>query len=222
MCADACTALRSELLETGADCTWLEAQFDHLVHTSLQGDPGLGTLYARAARKFAPAQLELSAATRAQLNDVGLLQPTWSLRQAARAWLLLRYTAFAPPTQFEAQVRDLFYKGDSDERVVVLRCLALMPDAERLALVATDAVRSHVQDVLEAIACENPYPKRHFSDLAFNQLVMKCYFSGVAAARIVGLSERRNPELKRMALDFATERRAASRVVPPDLHLVTT
>ena len=74
--------------------------------------------------------------------------------------------------------------------------------------------------VFEAIACENPYPRRHFVELPWNQMVLKAAFSGVALTRIVGLAERRNPELARMAADYAAERRAAGRPVPDDLALV--
>ena len=40
---------------------------------------------------------------------------------------------------------------------------------------------------------------------AFNQLVLKAMFTGVALERIVGLSRRVNPELSRMARDYAAE-----------------
>ena len=74
--------------------------------------------------------------------------------------------------------------------------------------------------IFEAIACENPYPARHFPELNFNQMVLKAAFNGVALARVVGLSSRLNAELARMASDYASERRAAGRSVPADLGLV--
>jgi hypothetical protein len=75
--------------------------------------------------------------------------------------------------------------------------------------------------VFEAIACDNPYPARFFPDLNFNQLVLKAFFTGVAVQRIVGLADRRNAELVRMAQAYASERLAAGRTVPPDLDSVT-
>jgi hypothetical protein len=39
----------------------------------------------------------------------------------------------------------------------------------------------------------------------------------VPLARVIGLDERRSPELARMARDYAAERRAAGRTVPDDL-----
>lgn len=85
---------------------------------------------------------------------------------------------------------------------------------------AIEACRSNVIDVFEAIACENPFPARWFPDPPFNQMVMKAVFSGIALDRVVGLEGRRNGELRRMALDFAAERRAAARSVPADLELI--
>jgi hypothetical protein len=73
--------------------------------------------------------------------------------------------------------------------------------------------------LFESIACDNPYPERHFPTAQFNQLVLKALFVGLPLARVVGLAARRNDELSRMASDFAAERRAAGRPVPPDLHL---
>jgi hypothetical protein len=85
------------------------------------------------------------------------------------------------------------------------------------ASLAADAVRSNVVTVLEALACDNPFPAAHMHGLAFNQLVMKAVFNGLPLARIVGLRERVDLELRRMARAFASERRAAGRPVPQDV-----
>ena len=42
---------------------------------------------------------------------------------------------------------------------------------------------------IEAIACENRYPARHFPEHGFNQMVVKAMFTGVALARILELEE---------------------------------
>jgi hypothetical protein len=41
----------------------------------------------------------------------------------------------------------------------------------------------------------------------------------VPVSRILGLERRKTPELRRMAADYASERRAAGRPVPADIHL---
>ena len=45
--------------------------------------------------------------------------------------------------------------------------------------------------------------------------------NSIAIGRIVGLRGRMNPELARMASDYAAERRAAGRSVPPDIALAS-
>ncbi len=84
---------------------------------------------------------------------------------------------------------------------------------------AVDACRTSIQPLFEAIACDNPYPAGHFPELNFNQMVLKALFNGVALSRIVGLQGRLNPEMSRMAGDYAAERRAAGRAVPADIDL---
>ena len=48
-------------------------------------------------------------------------------------------------------------------------------------------------------------------------MVLKAVFVGLPLERIVGLEQRLTAELSRMALDYASERRAAGRPVPGDL-----
>lgn len=188
---------------------WLQRQLLDVSPTSLPG------AFALAGRKFGERPIPL--------GDVSLPAPLlgWNAALCARLALLLRFALVHPAEAQRALLRDLYYKGDSGEKSAVLRVLALLDEPEALVLIATDGVRSHVQPVFEAIACENPYASRHFDDAAFNQLVMKAFFTGVAVRRITGLPRRLNPELRRIALDFEAERLAAGRPVPCDLNEVT-
>ena len=97
----------------------------------------------------------------------------------------------------------------------------LLPAPERFLETAVDACRSHIQPLFEAIARENPYPARYFPELNFNQMVLKALFTGVALARVIGCDGRVTSELSRMAADYASERRAAGRSVPPDIGMLT-
>jgi hypothetical protein len=138
---------------------------------------------------------------------------SWGMDEVARAALLVKaYPRIVPD--------ELWARGDNRERQAVLKALPLLPEPERFAAIAIEACRSNVLTIFEAIACENPYPARYFPELHFNQMALKAAFNGVALARIVGLRERLNPELARMASDFAAERRAAGRSVPADLGLI--
>ena len=137
----------------------------------------------------------------------------WGTDEVARAALLVRaYPRIGPD--------ELWAHGDNRERQAVLKALPLLPEPARFEALAIEACRANVLTVFEAIACENPYPAQYFPELHYNQMVLKAAFTGIRLARIVGLRDRLNPELARMAADFAAERRAADRPVPDDLGLI--
>lgn len=193
--------------ESGA--SWLRTQLTRVSPTNV------GTAFALVARKIGETPVALD------IPDAPPPQDGWNSALTARLALLVHVTSHEPTDVRHRLVRDLFYKGDTPERCAVLRALSLLDEPKTFALLATDGVRSHVQPVVEAIACENLYPARHFDELAFNQLVMKAFFTGIPMRRIFGLAKRLNVDLRRMALDYAAERRAAGRSVPNDLELVT-
>jgi hypothetical protein len=181
---------------------------------------GFRAAFAGAGRRLRASALRLSAEEEQRLRAVGILSPRdWGVDGLARAALLREALEACRPERHVALVREVYMKGDEREQAAVLRALSLLPGPARFLEIGIDGCRTNVRDVFEAIACENPYPAEHFPDPAFNQLVLKAYFVGVAASRIVGLDRRRTPELRRMAADYASERRAAGRPVPADIHL---
>jgi hypothetical protein len=180
------------------------------------GFTGAFALAARRAGRDAP---ELTPAETARLGAVGVTWPVapWGLDGLTRAGLLLLAAAGLAPGEIEALVEECFLRGDTRERQAILRTLPLLPDPGRFVPLAVDACRTSVQPVFEAIACENPYPALRFPESSFNQMVLKAVFIGVAVGRILGLEARITPELRRMAADYASERRAAGRSVPEDV-----
>jgi hypothetical protein len=175
--------------------------------------------FALAARRAGRVMPEPTAAEAARLHAVGLTWPvaSWGLDGLCRTALLLHAAATMAPGELEALVEESFLGGDTRERQAVLRTLVLLPDPGRFVPLAVEACRTSVQPVFEAIACENPYPARHFPESSFNQMVLKAVFIEVPVGRIFGLEARVTPELRRMAADYASERRAAGRSVPADV-----
>jgi hypothetical protein len=144
----------------------------------------------------------------------------WTREDAGRAALLLaRAAAAADPGQFVQAATECYERGDSSEQESWLKSIALLPEPARLLPLVIDACRTNILPLFEAVACENPYPARHFPERNFNQMVLKALFNRVALSRIVGLAGRLNPDLTRMAADYAAERRAAGRDVPSDIGL---
>ena len=131
--------------------------------------------------------------------------------------------ARAAPTRHSRPPRSIATSAATrPEQQSWLKSTPLLPEPERLLAVVIDACRTNILPLFEAIACENPYPARHFPERNFNQMVLKALFNRVALARIVGLAARRNPDFARMAGDYASERRAAGRTVPSDIGLAMT
>jgi hypothetical protein len=126
----------------------------------------------------------------------------------------------AEPSVHVSLATEAFRRGDSGERVALLRALTLLPEPDRFTELAIEACRTHVLGVFAAIACENAFPARYFPELHFNQLVIKAMFLELALERVLGWRARNNPELRRMAADYGAERRAAGRSVPADLATI--
>ena len=108
----------------------------------------------------------------------------------------------------------LFDTAEINEAVALHSSLAVIKNPTHFLLRATDAVRSNMGPVFESIAFENPYPSLYFSELAWNQMVLKCIFNDKAIHRIYGLEARANQALADTLSDFAHERWSAGRRVP--------
>lgn len=198
-------------------CDWLSKALHSL------NERNLPALHAGLGRRLGSESIRLSPAERSALAGAGLRAPEgWPASQLGRVLMQITLCDRMPADDHVPLVARLLQRGDSAERAAALQGLCSLPDPQRFLALAVDACRSHVADVFEAIACENPYPARYFSDAQFNQMVLKAFFTEVKVARILGLGERRTPTLRRMAEDYANERRAAGRSVPADLHLATT
>jgi hypothetical protein len=176
------------------------------------------TNFTLAPRKLGARALEATAGERAALEREGLawILASSSLEELARIVLVRRAVSLAGDGG-PSIAAEWYRQGDSGEKRAVLRALALVLSPDKHVELGAVACRSSVQSVFEAIACENPYPATWFSELAFNQMVLKALFTGVALARIDGLERRKNADLARMAADYAAERRAAGRSVPADI-----
>jgi hypothetical protein len=182
-----------------------------------------GTLRARwsgAGRRLGRAPLALTADELRRLAVAPFVPQGWGVDECGRAVMLLAATEGLPPGAQLALVEELYRTGEMRERQAVLRVLAALPDPARFTPLAVEAVRANVLTEIEAIACENPFPALHFTEDAFNHMVLKCLFNAIPLGRIVGLAQRRTPELARMVAALASERRAAGRPVPGDAALL--
>lgn len=151
----------------------------------------------------------------ARAIGAGWLARGSNVTEVARV-ILARAIVAADPAAGPRNLRALYVEGDNEERAAISRTLGLIED-RAYTHIAQEACRSHVKPVFEAIACDNPFPARHFGERAFCQMVLKTFLFGTRVSRIDGLRDRTTNELFRMARDFASELRDSGRDVPDDI-----
>jgi hypothetical protein len=200
-----------------AGMQWLDGEIER--QRATEDERRLGIALGMVGRKIgridlAPPPDEIAAA--------GKLRPRWQPQlwgtdEAARVALVLA-TYRDDNVVFAARVDRLCATGELNEQVAYLKGFAIFPAPRALHGRAREAVRSSIGPVFEAIACGNPYPFDYFDESAWNQMVVKCVFSGLPIDSVVGLHERRNAELIAMLGDLVSERTAAGRPTPDTVH----
>lgn len=140
----------------------------------------------------------------------------WSADQAARTLLVLALPAH-DATRWLATLDRCFHAGTVEELVALYQALPLLPHPRLLAARAAEGVRSGMAPVFAAVALDNPYPAAHLGEAAWNQMVLKAFFTAADVDRILGLRDRLNADLGRMLAGYARERRVAGRTLDPRL-----
>lgn len=203
-----------------AGITWLDQACSQL--TGSTGRTALLDAYTSAPRQLGRVKVEPADAERAAVAgadpEVILAGTTADLGRAIL--LLCAHAASATEAASTELLLAPYEEGDSSEQQSWLRSLPMLPHPARFLAAAIDSCRTNILPQFESIACENPFPARHFPERNFNQLVLKALFNNLALTRIVGLERRFNAELSRMADDYVSEREAAGRSVPSDIWLV--
>lgn len=138
-----------------------------------------------------------------------------TIDQAARIVLLL--DAAETAEGFVDRLKHLAGTADLGELAAIYKGLPLYPHPQTLVPFAIDGLRTAMAPVFEAVAQDNPFPSDHFSQDAWNNMVLKALFIGSALHPIIGLDRRWNAELADMLVAYAHERRAARRPIPPEL-----
>jgi hypothetical protein len=159
--------------------------------------------------------------TATQAEALSLARPhftidNWSIDRLCRVWLLLHLDSSKKDDYFRS-IENLFLAAEMNELVALYSSLPVLQYPELWRSRCAEGIRSNIGIVLEAIICNNPYPSEQLSEAAWNQLVMKAFFTDKSINQIIGLDQRANKELANMLSDYANERWAASRTVNPQL-----
>jgi hypothetical protein len=120
----------------------------------------------------------------------------------------------------EARV-DLYLHGDLEERVMVLRSLAVAPIGAATVRLLEEVQRTNMVVHFEAAICDSDLAARAAGEprlgiAGFNRLILKLAFLDLPLARVLRAASRANEELSRMLQGLATEREAAGRAVWSD------
>lgn len=196
--------------------TWLTQEIER---QEAVDERRLAVALGLAGRKVGRRELALTVADVAAAQKLReSWQPQyWATDEAARAALLLA-THRGDDDAFAARLERLCVTAELTEHVAYMKALAVLPAGGLLLSRAREAVRSSIAPLFEAIACRNPYPRDMFDTGAWNQMIVKCVFGGIPLASVIGLAERRNDDLIAMLRDLVTERHAAGRPLPAEVH----
>lgn len=139
-----------------------------------------------------------------------------NLAEAGRICLLLK-ALDRHPEAYQKAVQKLIEIADGNELITFLKYLVFLPEPERYRHTATEALRTNIVPVFDAIALNNPYPRLYFNEQQWNQMYLKAAFLQRPLLEIEGVEERANRELSRIVSDYAHERWAASRAIDPHI-----
>lgn len=182
----------------------------------------LMTAFVAAPRFLSKKIIHTSDAEKAALNleIPGFSVEGWSLVRLSRVWLLTQLDS-SSREEYTKNIETLFDTAEMNELVALYSALPLLSYPDQWLFRATDAVRSNMGFVFDAIALHNPFPEKYFSELAWNQLVLKTIFNDKPIHFIEGLGNRSNEKLAVTLSDFAHERWAAGRSVPAQVWRLT-
>ncbi|MCA9545781.1 MAG: EboA domain-containing protein, partial [Myxococcales bacterium] len=145
----------------------------------------------------------------------------WTTDTAARVLLLAQ--AVQRTSAPYAALYAAYDLGDTETRVAALHALSFVDDPEEdpaLEIIA-DAGRTYLEQLMEAAWCGNPFTAAHLDDQQYRKAVLKALFCGLDVSRFIGLEDRADAELAKSLCEFADEREAAGRPVPPAVWVVS-
>lgn len=136
----------------------------------------------------------------------------WSLQRLCRVWLIMHLN----PSQKETYINTIEYvfkNAEMNELVALYSSLPVLVYPEEWRMRCAEGIRNNIAIVLEAIMHNNPYPSAYLSESAWNQMVLKAFFTEKDIDKIVGLKDRSNQLLANTLSDYAQELIAAGRPV---------
>jgi hypothetical protein len=176
------------------------------------------TAFVMLPRKTGKSVINLTEEQDTEVQSIrkGLSINRWTIDRLCRVWLMLHLDVLDQERYFRT-IENLFLTAEMNELVALYSSLPVLAYPEQWKGRCSEGIRSNIGDVLLAVICNNPYPAEYLSAPAWNQLIMKAFFTDKPIHQVIGLDERANQELANILTDYAHERWAAHRPVPPQL-----
>jgi len=218
--AERLRALISELTRSNVNqetWKWLCEKF------SVHEISSVNSAFAMMPRKTGKFPLTISADLRDEIEKIkpGFTLQGWTIDRLCRLCLLLHLDPSDKEKYFKT-IENLFLAAEVNELVALYASLPLFAWPELWKMRCAEGIRSNIGLVLEAIMYNNPYPFNYLDEKAWNQLILKAFFTDKDLNRIPGIDERANTELAATLVDFAHERWAAHRKINPHLWRLTS
>ena len=178
----------------------------------------LNLTFSQLPRKTGKAVIDRTATIEAA-NTLfpGFSIDGWNIDRLARVWLLMQISP-ADKASYLQKINGLLTGSEMQEQVALYSALPFYAYPEEWIPFCENGIRSNIGIAQEAIMYDNPYPAAYLSENAFNQLVLKTFFTEKDVTRIVGLEQRMNQPLADTLADYVDERTAAHRTVEPNIY----
>jgi len=183
----------------------------------------MNTAFALMPRKTGKSVVQISKDLISKIDHVkpGFTVENWTTDKLGRLCLLLHLNP-ADQEKYIKTIENLFLAAEVSELVALYSSLPVLAWPDRWKLRCAEGIRSNIGLVLEAIMYHNPYPEKYLDEKAWNQLILKAFFTDKDIIQIPGIDERANAELALTLTDYAHERWAAKRKINPFLWRFTS
>jgi hypothetical protein len=183
----------------------------------------INSAFAMMPRKTGKSTIIISAAQEAEIERLkpGFGLSDWTADKLARTCLILHIDP-SDKEKYLKTIDNLFLAAEIQELVALYSSISLFAWPEDWKMRCAEGIRSNIGLVLESIMYHNPYPAKYLDEKAWNQLVLKAFFTDKDLNKIAGIDERANAELATTLQDYAHERWAAHRSINPHLWRLTS
>lgn len=140
----------------------------------------------------------------------------WDLQKLCRVWLILQLDS-KDKEKYIYKVENLFKNAEMNELAALYSSLQFLAYPEHWKMTCAEGIRSNIGVVLDAVILNNPYPYRYLDENAWNQMILKAFFTDRDVHEIIGVEERANKNLLLALKDYVKERQAANRPIKDSL-----